>query len=285
MEAIKDVQQGWELEKKAELVRLGQGPKPYTEIVSYLENEIANASRMTNFDYRIPCFRSDGIYQLNRAIEEIIGVTTVGGKNGPSGEIPMNTVDVILAGGVRKKVPYGDIELPDMGEGAKIQIHYEGGSRQLYVRGKCQFKFQSLIDKIITKTKYLLNTDSIYKNQTFEINADIEDGQPQLIDMRGVEKELMILSEETTIALNPLYARILHAENCLKAGIPMKFGAILEGPYGTGKTLLAFKLALQANANNWAAIYLKSPELLADTLRMAKTLDRNGNGIIVFTED
>lgn len=49
--------------------------------------------------------------------------------------------------------------------------------------------------------------------------------------------------------------------------------------------MLAFKLAEEANHNGWAAIYLKSPELLADTLRMAKTLDRNGHGIIVFTED
>jgi ATP-dependent 26S proteasome regulatory subunit len=39
------------------------------------------------------------------------------------------------------------------------------------------------------------------------------------------------------------------------------------------------------NENNFASIYLKSPELLADTLRMAKTLDNNGSGIIVFTED
>jgi len=286
METIKNVQQGWELEKKAELVRLGQGTKPYSEIVSYLENEIANAGRMTNFDYKISCFRSDGIYQLNRAIEEIIGVTTVGVNKGPSGsERPMDTIDVVLAGGVRKKVPYGNIQLPEMGEDANIQIYYDLEKRALYIRGKCQFKFNSLIDRIIDRTKVLLNTDSIYKNQTFEINADIDHGQPQLIDMSSIDREVMILSEETEYALSPLKARILHAEKCELAGIPMKFGAILEGPYGTGKTLLAFKLAQEANDNNWAAIYLKSPELLADTLRMAKTLDKNGHGIIVFTED
>lgn len=49
--------------------------------------------------------------------------------------------------------------------------------------------------------------------------------------------------------------------------------------------MLAFKLAKQAIENNWSFIYLKSPELLAETLRMSKTLDKNGNGIIVFTED
>lgn len=284
METIKNVQQGWELEKKAELVRLGQSNKPYPEVLVYLENEITNSSRMTNLDYKISCFMSDGVYQLNRAIEEIVGASSVNTK-GPSGEKPMDTVDVVLAGGIRKKVPYGKIDLPDMGEDAHIKIQYDYTNKVLFIRGKCQFKFQSLIDRIMDKTKTLLNTDSIYKNQTFEINSDIDAGQPQLINMEGIDKEVMILSDKTKVALNPLYARILHAERCKENKIPIKYGAILEGPYGTGKTLLAFKLAKMGNANDFAAIYLKSPELLADTLRMAKTLDNNGSGIIVFVED
>lgn len=287
MEAIKTVQASWELEKKSELVKLGQGTKSYTDILAHLESEIENAGRMSNFDYKIPCFKNDGIYQLNRAIEEIIGVSHVQAGQKPSGggDMPINTIDIVLADGTRKKVPYGDIELPDMGEDAIIQIGYAGGSKVLHVRGKCQFKFNSLIDAIIDRTKQLLNTDSIYRNQTFEINAQVNDGQPTIINLDNIHKELMILSEETEGALSPLKARIHYAEKCKQNGIPIKFGALLSGPYGTGKTLLAFKLAKEANDNNFAAIYLKSPELLADTLRMAKTLDRNGHGILVFTED
>jgi hypothetical protein len=287
MEAIKNVQTSWELERKSELVKLGQSAKPYSEILVFLQSEIENADRMTNFDYKIPCFMNDGIYQLNRAIEEIVGVSHVKQGKQPSGggNRPMDTIDITLADGTRKKVPYGDIELPDMGEDALIQIGYSRDHKLLHVRGKCQFRFNSLIDKIIGRTKELLNTDSIYRNQTFEINAAVNNGQPTIIPLDSIEKEVMILSEETEGALSPLKARIHHADQCKANGIPIKFGAILEGPYGTGKTLLAFKLAKEANANNFAAIYLKSPELLADTLRMAKTLDKNGHGIIVFCED
>jgi len=287
MEAIKNVQLGWEMEKKAELVKLGQGTKSYVDILAHLESEIENAGRMSNFDYKIPCFKNDGIYQLNRAIEEVVGVSHVQAGQKPSGggDMPINTIDIQLANGTRKKVPYGDIELPDMGEDAIIQIGYASGSKVLHVRGKCQFKFNSLIDKIIDRTKELLNTDSIYKNQTFEINANVNEGQPTLMDLSNTKNEIMILSDETEYALSPLRARIHHADKCRENGIPIKFGALLEGSYGTGKTLLAFKLAKEANENNYSAIYLKSPELLADTLRMAKTLDRNGNGILVFVED
>jgi SpoVK/Ycf46/Vps4 family AAA+-type ATPase len=56
-------------------------------------------------------------------------------------------------------------------------------------------------------------------------------------------------------------------------------------PYGTGKTLLAFHLALDAIENNWVFIYLKDPTLLAQTLRLGKVIDKNGNGVVIFVED
>jgi len=284
---IKEIQNTWDLEKKANLITLGNGDKEYAEILVYLENEIKNSERMTNFRYSIPCFRNDGIYQLNRSIEETIGASTVSDAEKPSGgKDGMNTIDIILANGVRKKVPYGDINLPtSMGEEAVIQIYYDDSSKNLSIKGKCQFKFQNLIDKMMARTVELLKTDSIYKCQAFEINQNHDNGQPQILDLSSIDEELMILSEATEDALSPLTARILYPQHCKDNKIPIKFGAILEGPYGTGKTLLAFKLAKQATENNYSAIYLKSPELLADTLRMAKTLDKNGNGILVFVED
>ena len=53
----------------------------------------------------------------------------------------------------------------------------------------------------------------------------------------------------------------------------------------TGKTLLAFKKAKEAVENNWIFIYLKDPTMLAETLRLAKTIDKNGNGVVIFVED
>lgn len=288
MEAIKLVQATWDNEKKADLVKIGNSAKPYADILVFLETEIANSKRMTAFRYKIPCFMNDGIYQLHRAIEENVGSSSIKEEEaGPSGGggRPVDTIDITLANGVRKKIPYGEIDLPGMGDGAKIEIFYSEREKYLSVKGSCQFKFQALIDKIIDRANELLNTDSIYKSQAFEINAAVNAGQPQIMNLNNLDTEIMILSEETEYALSPLTARIEFPEKCLEKGIPMKFGCLLEGGYGTGKTLLAFKLAKKAIANGWSFIYLKSPELLAETLRMSKTLDKNGHGIIVFVED
>jgi hypothetical protein len=285
MKELVKAQKAWQQEKKSELKKLAESNKTYDQILMYLENEFEQAKKMTNFNYKISCFLNDGIYQLHRAIEEKIGASSVKENKSISGDRPIETVEVVLANGIRKKIPYGEIALPEMGEDAKIDIRYFNDEKILLVRGTCQFKYQHIIDDIIDRTKELLNTDSVYKYQAFEINSKINNGQPEILDLSNIDKEVMILSDETEYALSPLKARINYPQKCIENNIPLKFGCILEGPYGTGKTLLAFKLAKEAIQNGWSFIYLKTPSLLADTLRMSKMLDKNGNGIIVFVED
>lgn len=233
MDQITKAKRLWDKEKKQELINLGNSQKSYDSIVRYLEVEIANSKRMTNFEYKISCFKNDGIYQLSRAIEQFIGVSDVKNEEKPSGgEGNMNTIDIQLADGTRKKVPYGDINLPNMGENAMVSIGYDNQRQVLYVSGSCQFRFQHLMDQIIDRTNELLNTDSIYKNQAFEINGNTNDGQPILMDLKNIDKEIMILSDETEYALSPLKARITKPQECLAKNIPLKFGCLLEGPYG-----------------------------------------------------
>ena len=285
IQVIKEVNNTWENEKKKDLIALGHSNKSYPEILTYLDNEIKTSTKMVNFTYEISCFRNDGVYQLHQSIEHHIGVSKATEDKSPSGERPMDTLDVILSDGRRIKVPYGEIDLPDMGEDASIDIRYNDGKKKLYVKGTCQFKFQSLIDQIIETTKYFLNTQSIYKSQAIEISSGVNNGQPTIMNLDSVESDIMIMDDSVNYALSPLTARIEQPEKCIANNIPLKFGVLIEGPYGTGKTLYALKLGNKAIKMGWSFIYLKSPELLADTLRMAKTLDKNGHGIIVFVED
>lgn len=256
---------------------------PYPDFLTYAENEIKQSKRMATFNYKLLCFKDDGVYQLNRAIEDKFGVVAASKNDNPSGgDDTVQTIEVSLADGRRIKVPYGDIDLSELGEGSVISISYNSDNHTLYIKGKCQFKFTSLIDEIIDETKYLLATDSIYKNQALEI-TDLN--SPLIMNLSNIEAERMILSESTEIALRPLEARIMHPQRCIERGIPLKYGVLLEGKYGTGKTLIAFKTAIKAIRNNWAFIYLKDPKLLAETLRMCKVIDRTGHGVVVFCED
>lgn len=254
----------------------------YADCLDYIQNEIDQSKKMARFNYKIPCFKNDGIYQLNQAISEVFGSVVSKEDNSPSGDSNVSTVDIILADGTRVKAPYGDIYLPSLGEDSIISIDYNTSTHTLLVTGRCQFRFSSMIDDVIEATKRNISTNSIYKGQALEI-TDIN--EPTILDLSGAEKQLMILSDKLKYDLRPIRARLLNPDKCIEKGIPLKFGVLMSGPYGTGKSLLAFKLAKEALDNGWMFFYLKDPKLLAEALRMAKIIDKSGHGAVIFTED
>lgn len=272
----------YEESQKQRIIEVCQSNMKYADVLGFIEGEIKQSKKMASFKYTLLCWKPDGVYQLNRAINEVFGSAVSKEDNSPSGNSNIDTVDVILADGSRTKVPFGKISLEELGEDSEININYDNDRHLLLVKGQCQFKYQSLIDDIVERTKELLATESIYKNQALEITNLSE---PKIMTLAGIDKQFMVLSKKTEFELQPLRSRILYPEKCIAKGIPLKYGCLLEGKYGTGKTLLAFKLAKDAVNNGWSFVYLKDPSLLAETLRMCKVVDRSGHGVIVFVED
>lgn len=272
----------YEESQKQRIIEVCQSNMKYADVLGFIEGEIKQSKKMASFKYTLLCWKPDGVYQLNRAINEVFGSAVSKEDKSPSGNSNIDTVDVILADGSRTKVPFGRISLEELGEDSEININYDNDRHLLLVKGQCQFKYQSLIDDIVERTKELLATESIYKNQALEITNLSE---PKIMTLAGIDKQFMVLSKKTEFELQPLRSRILYPEKCIAKGIPLKYGCLLEGKYGTGKTLLAFKLAKDAVNNGWSFVYLKDPSLLAETLRMCKVVDRSGHGVIVFVED
>jgi len=206
--AIKEKAHTFEEEQKSKIVAVCSSGMKYADVLNFIENEIEQSKKMSNFRYQIRCWKSDGAYQLNKAITEVFGVARAKQDSQPSGgENPIETLDIVLADGTRTKVPYGTIDMSDLGEGSAISISYDSSRHQLEVKGKCQYKFQSLMDDIISRTKELLATESIYKNQILEI-TDIN--EPKIMKLDGIDKQLMVLSQKTEFELQPLKSRILY---------------------------------------------------------------------------
>ena len=224
---LKQKTRQWEEQMKQEFADVAMTPgRTYSEVLEFAINADKQSKKMAKVNHRIRCFRNDGIYQLNRAITDVFGSVVSKTDDGPSGDSTIQTVDIQLADGTRTKAPYGDISLEGLGEGSIISINYDNSTHELVVTGKCQSRFMSLMDDIFDQTKINLANDSIYKGQALEI-TDINN--PQILDLSGVDDQLMVLSDQTEYDLRPIKARLLNPDECIRKGIPLKYGALLEG--------------------------------------------------------
>jgi len=271
-----------ELKTKLRTV-LDDESKSYDDILKYVNNEIKESTRTVSFNYVVKCFKEDGAYALSRAVEAIHGFTTQSNEKTMSGSNPPSMIDVRFADGTRKKVPFGQISLPSLGKDAFIDMKYDIGTRSMVLTGQCEKRFVRLMDEIIEETKNLVENDSIYRGQAIKIND--ENQSPEFINLDGINKQMLFLTRSAQRSTKSIEARIERSEACVLKGVDLRFGVLLEGPYGTGKTLYAFKLAYKAIRNGWSFVYCPKPEKALYVMEVANMLSKNGKGVVVFLED
>lgn len=269
---------------KGKLLDYISDPKrSYHDVLMYIQNEIQESTRTISFNYKVKCFKEDGAYALSKAVEEVNGFTTQKNERAPSGGNPPEMLDVKFSDGSHIKVPFGTILLPTFGEDAYVEMRYHPDLQIMVLKGQCEKRFQCMMDEIVDRTNWRLSTDSIYRGKAIKIT---EVGvSPEFIDLSNIEKTHLFLTPEAEFATEPIEARIEQTEACIKAKMDLKFGVLLEGNYGTGKTLYAFKLALKAIRNGWTFIYCPDPAKVKFVMQTANMLNKNGKGAVIFVED
>lgn len=264
------------------LIAVLSGNKPYHEKLKYVKHELEESVREINFNYKIFGFLEDAAYALNQAVVSVHGFTELKNEKSASKDNPPQMIDVRFSDGTRIKVPFGTINLPQFGKGAYIEMLYDGRRKTMLLQGVCEKRYSKLMDQIVEKTEEILTTDSIYRNKAIEYDGT---GSPKFIDLSPYENMELFLTDTAKFATEPIEARIEQCEECEANGIDLKFGALLEGNYGTGKTLYANKLALKAIKNDWTFIYCSKPENTLEVLKIANKFTKNGKGIVLFVED
>lgn len=255
---------------------------PYHEKLAILRNELDESVREINFSYQLSGFLEDSAYALHRAVQKVHGFTSMKNEKSASKDNPPEMIDVKFADGSRIKVPFGSIALSQFGQNAYIEMSYDQSSNIMYISGTCEKRWSILMDQIMDEAQHYLDTDSIYKNKAIKYDGY---NSPVFINLNGIDKDKLFITETAKFATLPIEARIERTEECLANGIDLKFGVLLEGPYGTGKTLYANKLAKKAIDNGWTFIYCSKPQNTLQTLKIANKFTKNGKGVVLFVED
>ena len=256
-----------------------------------------NEEQVITWSECIDAYPLDGALALNRVLQRRFGTAVKTGATQMTwfGEkdIPPFMVPIEVALGKTEHVPWGHFIIPVMAE-HKIKAGIEVKEGQLYFQltGQIKRKYQPLMDEIASQVKSEVKTGSIYKSQAFRLKCPTEeqmesetynphDWAPKFIHVAGEQDEL-IFSDAVRLQIEVnLFTPVLHTEACRKAGIPLKRGVLLEGKYGTGKTLTASILSRHCVENGWTFVYLNDVTDLEKAMRFAKRYEP----AVIFAED
>lgn len=227
----------------------------------------------------------DAAVAIYRAMQSIYGVVLSESKMTRFGEIKPDLLTVHTGPGNidRIQVPLGQMRLPNVTEPVQVGI-FNGGA---FIQGVVRKRDRAILVEIANKAREFMRTQSVYKGKAIRLKVD-DDGdldlnqQPEFIDLSRVSETDMIHTADTEAMIRTnILAPLKFTEACRKNRIPLKRGVLLEGRYGTGKSLTARVTAKVATDNAWTFIMLDRSQGLRAAIEFARTYQP----CVIFAED
>jgi transitional endoplasmic reticulum ATPase len=227
----------------------------------------------------------DTLVAVYRAMQDIYGVVLAQSVQTFFGEIKPDFVTVMTGHGPndRLQVPMGQMTLPGVKEPVNIVMRNEG----TYVVGTVRRRDRAILVEIANRAREIIRTNSVYKGKAIRLNVDDEgnlglDEQPEFLDLTRVQEGDIIHTAETAAMIRTnVFAPLKNTAACRKNRIPLKRGILLEGKYGTGKSLTARVTAKIATDNGWTFIMLNRSQGLKAAIEFA----REYQPCVIFAED
>lgn len=219
------------------------------QAIDFLYRKREEDENETNFVREFLYRPWDGAHATMSAIKRAFGA--MGQKGVPSffGRRPPDLITINVSATETAQVPWGGIVVPHM----PGLVFYTGSTQHaeygqifmLSARGPRKYRFH--VEGLFKLVEEELKRNSIYRGKAF----DGQD-QPTFLDLNGVDPNKVVYSDETTTQLEAnVWSLLRYSEKMESLGVPLKRAVLLEGPYGTGKTLAAYLTARVAQANGW----------------------------------
>ena len=231
--------------------------------------EALREAEETEFEFsRTYVFRPmDGAAAFERAMKRTFGTTGVGkatysffGKNPPQYRTVNTGVNETL------QVPWGRIEFSPLKAKFDLGATYSDEDGIVFaISVSAPRKHRRRIEGFLSVVEDELRKNSIYRGKA--INAAEE---PGFLDL-SVDPGKVIYTQETMRQLNAnLWSVLTYADNLRKSGQTLKRAVLLEGPYGSGKTLAGNLSGQHAVANGWTFIQVRPGDDPYAALRTAR---------------
>jgi hypothetical protein len=227
----------------------------------------------------------DALVAIYMSMQDIYGVVMAQSIQTFFGEIKPDYITVNTGYGPKDKiqVPMGRMSLPGVSEPVHIAMTNEGAQ----ITGTVRKRDRAILIEIANRARDRIRTNSVYRGKAIRVGVD-EGGdlqlhvQPEFMNLSDVTMSDMIHTGETEALIKTnIFAPLQHTDACRKNRIPLKRGILLEGKYGTGKSLTARVTAKVATDNKWTFIVLDRAQGLGAAIEFAQAYQP----CVIFAED
>ena len=182
------------------------------------------------------------------------------------------------------QVPLGQFRLPGVDDPITTGIYPGMG---FVINGEIKKKDRHVVLELATEARRILKAESIYRGKAIRLSVD-EDGDletnkpPIFLNVTDMNEVDLIFDDEI---MNQIHTNLLvpikETQACRTHKIPLRRGILLEGPYGTGKSLTARLTARVCEQNGWTFVLLDKVKGLRHALEFALKY----SPAVVFAED
>lgn len=286
----------------AEITRFGSkivlpnDPRPMEtrEAAKYLNKVADQEEQMVDFVRKYEGYEPhDAAAAFTRVIEREFGFAlsqtkVIEGFFGPI-RIPPEIISFKIDVDKSATIILGEFGLPGINGQVTTSIEQERGAnkpRYFQITAEIQQKHREFFNRLANLVEQEVKTNSVFKGKQFGYRLKDDDGDylkiPQItfLDLNKVITPIFPREVEEQIAVS-VYTPIEKTERWKAAGLSLKRGVLLHGPFGTGKTLTSYTVAKKCRENGWTFIVCDRPDEFSEILRLA----RNYEPCVVFCED
>ena len=256
-----------------------------------LRMEHEQQSQEVALNITIPAFPLDGAVALARVMQRTFGWTNMVPTPGFFGSDPPVMIEVEVGPGETAQVHWGRMTIPGIEGYLETGIERSGNRTLFCIRGEVLRMYEPLIHRLADAVREEVKENSIYRGKAIRISFRDDDGQPKnfrptdcprFIDTSTVNPEELILPDSVMDQVeDSLFTPIRYPVACGQVNVPPKRGILLEGPYGVGKTFIAYVSAALCVDYGVTFIYLEDVRDIDKGLAFAELYGR----CLLFSED